>query len=216
MDDFKQKLKEIREKLLQEEKKSNELSSKEVKISEEDKENTQTEEELFKKAMEGVKKITGKNKVPRIKTTDPPPIYNEDDEIVNTLSMIVEGGIEFKINDTIEYIEGYNVRDYDLKEIRKLKRGEIAYEASLDLHGKKKEEAKQLVKNFIDQSRKYGNRCVLIVHGRGIHSKDNIPILKDSLKIWLSNNSIGKHILAFCSATPKDGGTGAIYVLLRK
>jgi DNA-nicking Smr family endonuclease len=56
---------------------------------------------------------------------------------------------------------------------------------------------------------------VLIVHGRGLGSKDNIPVLKEKLQAWLTRGAIGRHVLAFTSARPWDGGTGAVYVLLR-
>jgi DNA-nicking Smr family endonuclease len=56
---------------------------------------------------------------------------------------------------------------------------------------------------------------VLIVHGRGLGSKDNVPVLKEKLTAWLTRGAIGRHVLAFTSARPWDGGTGAVYVLLR-
>jgi DNA-nicking Smr family endonuclease len=57
---------------------------------------------------------------------------------------------------------------------------------------------------------------VLVVHGRGLHSKDQLPILKDSLRTWLSTARFGRHVLAFATARPVDGGAGALYVLLRR
>ncbi|MGB9600939.1 MAG: Smr/MutS family protein, partial [Myxococcota bacterium] len=172
-----------------------------------------TEEELFKKEMEGVKRLHYPNKIPRKREPKPPDMYSEDEEIMHRL---IDRDIKFWINDTVEYIEGYNIKDYDPNVLKKLKRGEIAYQDFLDLHGKTKDEAKILVKNFIERSRRTGLGCVLIVHGRGMHSRDYIPVLKEALVGWLSSKATGRHILAFCSAKPKDGGTGAIYVLLRK
>jgi DNA-nicking Smr family endonuclease len=57
---------------------------------------------------------------------------------------------------------------------------------------------------------------VLIIHGRGRRSKDQIPVLKERLKVWLSRGRVGRGVLAFCTARPADGGAGALYVLLRK
>jgi DNA-nicking Smr family endonuclease len=57
---------------------------------------------------------------------------------------------------------------------------------------------------------------VLIVHGRGLNSKDNVPVLKERLKVWLAHGSIGKVVLAFTTARACDGGAGALYVLLRR
>ena len=61
-----------------------------------------------------------------------------------------------------------------------------------------------------------GKRCVLIVHGRGLNSPDQIPVLKESLRVWLGQKRTGKTVLAFATARPQDGGAGAVYVLLRR
>jgi DNA-nicking Smr family endonuclease len=55
-----------------------------------------------------------------------------------------------------------------------------------------------------------------VVHGRGLHSKDQLPVLKDALRTWLATARFGRHVLAFATARPVDGGGGAIYVLLRR
>jgi len=212
MDDFKKKLKEIRDSLREREKRDreNEEKGEEIPANE-----TIDERELFNKEMEGVKRLNFEKIVLPKKTPKRHRLYNEDEEIINTLNMIVDGDIEFEINDTTEYIEGH-IRDIDPNILRKLKRGEISVERHLDLHGKKRDEAKQLLKTFIEDARRQSIRCVLIIHGKGIHSKDYIPIIKEALKSWLVSKSVGRHILAFCSAQPKDGGTGAVYVLLRR
>jgi DNA-nicking Smr family endonuclease len=57
---------------------------------------------------------------------------------------------------------------------------------------------------------------VLIVPGRGQHSRDQVPVLKEKLRAWLCRGRIGRAVLAFTSARPVDGGTGAVYVLLRR
>lgn len=216
MDDFRKKLEEIKKNLIKENQATEEKKIKEQSTEEKVTEKNLSDEELFKREMDGVRKIPQDGRIPKKSIPKAPRLLSEDDEIIHTLNMLVDGDIEFRINDTAEYIEGYNVKDYDPNVLKKLKKGEIAYQDYIDLHGKTKDEAKNLVKNFIEQSRKFGMRCVLIIHGKGIHSKDYMPVLKESLKSWLSGKSTGKHILAFCSAIPRDGGTGAIYVLLRK
>jgi len=64
--------------------------------------------------------------------------------------------------------------------------------------------------------RNAGKRSVLVVHGRGLHSKDQLPVLKDALRTWLSTARFARHVLAFATARPADGGAGAVYVLLRR
>jgi DNA-nicking Smr family endonuclease len=55
-----------------------------------------------------------------------------------------------------------------------------------------------------------------VVHGRGLHSKDQLPVLKEALRTWLSTARFARHVLAFATARPADGGAGAVYVLLRR
>ncbi|HZY03963.1 MAG TPA: Smr/MutS family protein, partial [Anaeromyxobacteraceae bacterium] len=59
-------------------------------------------------------------------------------------------------------------------------------------------------------------RCVLLVHGRGLHSEKQVPVLKEALRGWLATARFGRHVLAFATARPQDGGAGAVYVLLRR
>ena len=77
-------------------------------------------------------------------------------------------------------------------------------------------EAKAEVERFLLESRRIGRRCVVIVHGRGLHSKDQQPVLKERVTVWLTQARLGRLVLAFCTARPHDGGAGALYVLLRR
>ena len=89
-------------------------------------------------------------------------------------------------------------------------------QAHVDLHGLTREEAHIRVETFLHESRTNDRRCVLIVHGRGLNSKDQIPVLKDAVRLWLARGRIAKSVLAFATARPTDGGAGAVYVLLRR
>src|SRR6185295_13721766 len=104
----------------------------------------------------------------------------------------------------------------DRRLLKKLRKGDYAVQAHLDLHGMTAEEARGEVERFIDRSRNSGQRCLLIIHGRGQHSKEGIPVLKERMKVWLTRGRIGHGVLAFATARPSDGGAGALYVLLRK
>ncbi|MBW1765877.1 MAG: Smr/MutS family protein [Deltaproteobacteria bacterium] len=114
-----------------------------------------------------------------------------------------------------EYMEG-SVKGLGPKLMNRLKKGHFPVQDYIDLHGLTRQDAKKEVSNFLLQSHKNGLRCVLIVHGRGLNSPDSFPILKERMPIWLSRGSVKKIVLAFVTARPYDGGTGAIYVLLRK
>src|SRR5205085_11740129 len=119
------------------------------------------------------------------------------------------------ISDTDEFIEGH-ARGLDPRVVKRLKRGELSVQAHVDLHGLLKDEAKTELESFLAKSRQQGRRCVLVVHGRGLHSKDQVPVLKESLKRWMRTDRFARHVLAFSTARPHDGGAGAVYVLLKK
>ena len=100
--------------------------------------------------------------------------------------------------------------------MQKIKKGQFPVQDYVDLHGLTKQEAEIRMRDFLLQSHRFGLRCVLVVHGRGLNSRDNIPVLKERLPIWLNRGPVKRFVLAFSTAMPYDGGTGAIYILLRK
>ncbi len=97
--------------------------------------------------------------------------------------------------------------------LKKLRRGHFKIEAELDLHGMTVDAAKSALINFLNQCSVRSHRCVRIIHGKGLNSINKQPILKNKLNQWLQKR---EKILAFCSARPMDGGTGAIYLLLKR
>jgi DNA-nicking Smr family endonuclease len=96
------------------------------------------------------------------------------------------------------------------KSLRKLRRGQYNVEAKLDLHGMTAAEAKEALFRFLTHCQHDGTRHVLIIHGKGRNTLK--PVLKNKLNNWLRQLD---QILAFCSATAKDGQSGAMYVLLK-
>lgn len=99
------------------------------------------------------------------------------------------------------------------KLLRNFRRGQIPIEKVIDLHGFTIAEAKLELVRFLQSSLEQKKRNVLIIHGKGIHSKAKTTTIKSAINCWLRQLN---EVLAFCSAQPKDGGRGAIYVLLRK
>jgi DNA-nicking Smr family endonuclease len=169
---------------------------------------------LFYAAMDGVQQLTHRGEAP---APNPrlPEIIDENAEALAQLSELVAGNGEFDISDSSEFIEGASP-GLDRNLMRALRRGDFAVQGRLDLHGQTQAEAKESVERFLTESRRAGRRCVLIVHGRGLHSQDQLPVLKEGIKAWLSQKRIGKLVLAFATARPQDGGAGAVYVLLRR
>ena len=176
---------------------------------------------LFLSAMAGAKRIDGDPRGHPEPTLPPDnaahvQTRDEDAETLLQLASLVDGTAEFDIADTDEFIEGC-VEGLDGRIMRKLRTGHYAVQGQyLDLHQLNRDEARVAVEKFLFNARTRGLRCVLIVHGRGHNSKDNIPVLKNLLKVWMCRGRIGRHVLAFCTARPHDGGAGAIYVLLRR
>ena len=96
---------------------------------------------------------------------------------------------------------------------KKLRRGQYSRQAELDLHGYTVAEAKEALIRFFHECRLYNLTCVRIVHGKGKQSPGKEPVLKGKVNHWLRQKD---EVLAFCSAQKIDGGTGAIYVLLKR
>lgn len=96
--------------------------------------------------------------------------------------------------------------------LRRLRRGLIPSEDELDLHGLTQTEARDRLAEFITHSRDAGRRCVRVVHGKGYRSGVRGPVLKTAVNLWLRRHL---DVMAFSSARAIDGGTGAVYVLLR-
>jgi DNA-nicking Smr family endonuclease len=96
--------------------------------------------------------------------------------------------------------------------LRKLRRGRWVIQDHLDLHGANTEQARALVVTFLNQNLLRGHRCVRIVHGKGLGSKNREPVLKKNVGKWLAQR---QEILAYCQAKQVDGGSGALLVLLK-
>lgn len=96
--------------------------------------------------------------------------------------------------------------------LRKLRRGHWVIQAELDLHGMTREVARASLVEFLNECKKHGLRCVRVIHGKGLGSRNREPVLKLKMASWLMQRD---EILAFCQARPVDGGSGAAIVLLK-
>lgn len=103
----------------------------------------------------------------------------------------------------------------DAQTMRRLKRGEVRLEDGIDLHGNTLELAHAAVNRFIARAHASGKRCVLIVTGHGRGRKGS-GLLRAEVPHWLNDGALRSLILGVATAQPKDGGAGALYVLLRK
>ena len=96
--------------------------------------------------------------------------------------------------------------------LKKLRKGYFGVNAELDLHGLTSEAAKQQLLQFLNFCVEDSVRGAHIIHGKGYRSSNNFPVLKNNLNLWLRQH---QDVQAFCSAPARDGGAGAVYVLLR-
>ncbi len=108
----------------------------------------------------------------------------------------------------------------DKRSAQRMKRGQMQIEARLDLHGHHQDEAHRALNGFISGAANAGKRCVLVITGKGLKmdgsNERQIGILREMVPRWLNEEPNRSRILSFNHATPADGGTGALYVLLKK
>lgn len=171
------------------------------------------DDDLFLQEVADVTRMPAHDPPPK-PTPEPLPPRDDDAAVMRELDALAQGEIPFEIADTGEYMEGL-AQGIDRRHLSKLKRGEYSFRRHIDLHGLTRVQARDEVNTFVENARRDGIRCVLIVHGRGIRSPAG-PILKEAIKSWLARGRLGRVVMAFASARPTDGGSGAVYVLLRR
>lgn len=167
--------------------------------------------QAFRAAMHGVRRLKATHRAPNQEQhpLDTRPRQKQADEqaVMAELLAIPENEL-IETGDTLLY-RAPGVQDGVM---RKLKRGQYHCNAELDLHGCNRERAQRLVTQFLAHSQHLGHRCVRIIHGKGNRSPNSGPVLKAYVASWLRRR---QDVVAYCSARPSDGGTGAVYVLLR-
>jgi DNA-nicking Smr family endonuclease len=138
-----------------------------------------------------------------------------DDEVHEHLRALVDGASRFEVTDDGRRVEGRR-DDVPPDWLRKLRRGLLPVDARLDLHGHRADEARDALATFLHDKRQRGERCVLVIHGKGEHSPGGIGVLRGEMAAWLSQGPASTHVAAFATAREEDGGEGALYVLLRR
>ena len=121
---------------------------------------------------------------------------------------------EFDVESLLETDDTLSFRRRDIgpEVVRKLRRGVWAIQAQLDLHGLRRDEARERLASFLREAHHAGLRCVRVVHGKGHGSPGREPVLKVKVRSWLVQRS---EVVAFAQARASDGGNGALMVLLR-
>jgi DNA-nicking Smr family endonuclease len=140
----------------------------------------------------------------------PEPRQRELDERAVLLQALSD---EIDIDTLLDTDETLSFRreGLSLEVVRKLRRGHWSLQAQLDLHGLRRDAAREALGQFIHDSHRRGLRCVRVVHGKGHGSPGREPVLKGRVRRWLVQKN---EVLAFVQARASDGGAGALMVLL--
>lgn len=199
-------LKQIKKQILE-----NQRTQKETKQKKEIQQvNDIHDQGIFREAMTGVSplqhdKIHHDNSKPKAKRME---LDDETLEINDSLSDQLD----------VEEIDSEEILSYCANGIqnnvfRKLRSGGYRISDELDLHGSTIKQAKQILLYYLQEAVQFENCCIRIIHGKGHRSGDNKPVLKTYVNHWLSEH---ERVLAFHTTKPRDGGAGAVYVLLKR
>ncbi|HCA27980.1 MAG TPA: DNA mismatch repair protein MutS [Betaproteobacteria bacterium] len=167
---------------------------------------------LFRAAIRGVKPLSRGSRVPPHASRTPPiprqSLRDERQALIDSLSDFIPWDEAEETGEELSYLRPGMGRPT----LRKLRRGFWVIQAELDLHGMTRIEARQQLAAFLNVCKKQGLRCVRIIHGKGLGSKNREPVLKSKVQHWLMQRD---EVLAFCQARAVDGGGGAALVLLK-
>jgi DNA-nicking Smr family endonuclease len=160
----------------------------------------------------GVEKLAPHARLHKAPRAHPPHPLQRDRDEEQVLAESVSDEID--VESLLETDESLSFRRGGIGPdvVRRLRRGEWTIQAGVDLHGHRVDEARTALVAFLRAALKAGLRCVRVVHGKGLGSKDRTPVLKAKVRAWLAQRD---EVIAFCQARPADGGSGALIVLLR-
>jgi len=173
---------------------------------------SQDDSDLFRRVMSDAKPLQSEDRVSHEpKKPKPRARFSRADERA-VLDESMRANVDELENDNAEFLR-FHRPSVGRRTMRKLTRGKYSVQDEIDLHGMTQDEAHDRLKDFIEQCSKSGKLCVRVVHGKGLGSGLRGPVLKRSVNRWLRR---WDPVLAFVSTPVVDGGTGAVYVLLRK
>lgn len=166
-------------------------------------------ESLFLSEMDGVTPLKPDNKIKIKKAAKKAFLRNPDEDHSFAIDDVFS---DYEIIEECPDILSFSRSGLQLKVLKKLRQGKHPIEHSLDLHGLTVTEASRELLEFLGECEAAGVRHAIIIHGKGFRSKEK-PVIKPMVNRWLRSAEM---VLAFHSAQAKDGGSGAVYVLLKK
>lgn len=170
---------------------------------------TDDDKELFRKAMKDVTPLHDKGKASHA------PKRKKVQQRAKLQDTVQHHPISDQISEQVsaEQRLSFARSGFSKQRLLSLKRGDYPAEARLDLHKMTIDHARTALQEFLHQAKTDGLRSLLIIHGKGTHSRQAYPAIKNAVNSWLQQIP---DVLAFTSATAQDGGTGALYVLLKR
>lgn len=165
---------------------------------------------IFRNAVGRVRPVTSNRVAPKTLRPRPVPLKNPADKRKALSDSLGTTALDANVQagDRLEF----HREGIPRMVLTKLRRGRFRIEAEIDLHGMTAGEAMTELMDFLHESHQRGLRCVRIIHGKGLRSGNAGPVLKAHVAGWLTQCD---EVLAYVSARSTDGGTGAVYVLLR-
>ncbi|MEW6426457.1 MAG: Smr/MutS family protein [Thermodesulfobacteriota bacterium] len=174
--------------------------------------NSDDDPSLFRRLMHDVEPFASPPGLP--KRCGETPVFRAPPTTRQELRRLVDEGRGFVVSLTPEYLQGRAV-DVAPTLVARLRDGEFAIQAHLDLHGYGAADAAEIFHRFLDESVARGLRTLLIIHGRGLSSAA-APVLKGEMVKWLCRGRWRRWVMAFASSPAVHGGAGATCVLLRR
>ena len=172
----------------------------------------ETDRDLFRQAVADTKPLPHHGRLLRKKDAPPPyPVQSHLDEHQALRESLTAN---WTAQDWLDSGDEPNFLRPGLSRqvLKKLRNGTWVIQSQLDLHGLDRHEAREALAGFLASCIKRGLRCVRVIHGKGLGSKNREPVLKTKVKHWLTQRD---EVLAYCQARPDDGGSGALVVLLK-
>jgi len=166
---------------------------------------------LFREAVKDARPLTAEPVYTHVVKPKPIPkqfLRDERQALADSLSDVFTPAHELETGEELLYLRDGHSPDI----LSKLRKGHWVVQGAIDLHGLISDEARIYVAAFLNDCKKRGLRCVRIVHGKGLGSRNREPVLKHKLRNWLMQRD---EVIAYAEARRQDGGSGAVIVLLK-
>ena len=168
---------------------------------------------LFQDAVRGARPISKQNRTAPENRPGPPPVpvqslLDAHDALKESVTGPMDWEQLMETGEELVFLRPGLSRET----LRRLRRGHWVVQDHLDLHGMNIEQARDMLARFLSACSKRALRCIRVVHGKGLRSRNREPVLKNKVQVWLARRN---DVLAFCQAPATQGGGGAVLVLLK-